>query len=143
MERDRFAVVVHVLMFRGDELFLLRRGATGFMDGYYALPGGHQHAGESVLEAARRECEEETGVTDVELVPVCVMPYRAGRHQGLNFVFEAVSWQGEPRVAEPDLFSEKAWANAGDLPRPHAMWISDALHCRDEGEWFKEFLWHG
>jgi 8-oxo-dGTP pyrophosphatase MutT (NUDIX family) len=143
VERDRFPVVVHVLMFRGDELFLLRRASTGFMDGYYALPGGHQRAGESVAEAARRECEEETGVTGLDLAPICVMPYRAGRHQGLNFVFEAASWRGEPRVAEPELFSEGVWAAARDLPEPHAMWISDALHCRDEGDWFREFLWHG
>ena len=107
------------------------------------LPGGHQHAGESVVDAARPECEEETGVTDVEVVPVCVMPYRAGEHQGLNFVFEAVSWQGDPTIAEPELFSGKAWALTGELPDPHAMWISDALRCRDEGDWFKEFLWHG
>ncbi|NIP16343.1 MAG: NUDIX domain-containing protein [Pseudomonadales bacterium] len=132
-----------MLMFRGDELFLLQRASTGFMDGYYVLPGGHQRAGESVAEAAQRECVEETGVIDVDLVPVCVMPYQAGQHQGLNFVFEAVSWRGEPRLGEPELFSEKVWAAAGALPEPHAMWISDALHCRDEGDWFKEFLWHG
>ena len=61
-ERQGFPVVVHVMLLRGEHLFLLRRAATGFMDGYFCLPGGHQKAGESVSDAARRECLEEAGV---------------------------------------------------------------------------------
>lgn len=141
MARDEFPVVVHVLMRRGAELFLLRRANSGFMDGYYALPGGHQQAGESVAQAAERECREETGVDHVVLSPVCVMPYRSGRHQGLNFVFEALEWDGEPGVAEPELFSEALWAVPESLPEPHAMWISDVLRCQADGVWFKEFHW--
>ncbi|MFP6814970.1 MAG: NUDIX domain-containing protein, partial [Pseudomonadales bacterium] len=130
MARDVFPVVVHVLMLRGEELFLLRRANSGFMDGYYALPGGHQQAGESVEAAAKRECAEETGVHGAVLSPVCVMPYRFGRHQGLNFVFEALEWQGEPRIAEPELFSESVWVSPRAMPEPHATWISDVLRCR-------------
>lgn len=141
MARDVFPVVVHVLMLRGEELFLLRRANSGFMDGYYALPGGHQKAGESVQAAAQRECEEETGVHAAVLSPVCVMPYRSGRRQGLNFVFEALQWQGEPRIAEPELFSESVWALPRAMPEPHATWISDVLRCRADGIWFKEFHW--
>jgi 8-oxo-dGTP pyrophosphatase MutT (NUDIX family) len=140
--RDVFPVVVHVLMFRGEELFLLRRANSGFMDGYYALPGGHQEAGESVTAAARRECEEETGVRGTVLSPVCVMPYRSGRHQGLNFVFEALDWEGEPGIGEQELSSEACWALPQALPEPHATWISDVLRCRADGVWFKEFHWH-
>jgi 8-oxo-dGTP diphosphatase len=140
--RDVFPVVVHVLMFRDQRLFLLRRANSGFMDGYYVLPGGHQQAGESVEAAAQRECEEETGVQDTVLSPVCVMPYRSEGHQGLNFVFEALQWQGEPGIAEPELFSDAVWAPPGTMPEPHAMWISDVLRCRADGVWFKEFHWH-
>ena len=95
-----------------------------------------------VEAAAQRECEEETGVQDTVLSPVCVMPYRSGRHQGLNFIFEALQWQGEPVIAEPDRFSEAVWAAPGTLPEPHAMWISDVLRCRADGVWFQEFHWH-
>ena len=52
--RAQFAVVVHVALQRADHLYLLRRANTGFMDGYHALPGGHQEHGESVEAAARR-----------------------------------------------------------------------------------------
>jgi 8-oxo-dGTP pyrophosphatase MutT (NUDIX family) len=141
MERDRFSVVVHVLLLRADSLFLLRRANTGFMDGYYALPGGHQHQGESVSAAAARECAEETGVSASELAPVCVLPYRSGRHQGLNFVFEGRGWTGEPGIAEPDLFDAAGWFPLDALPEPHAAWIPEVLRLRTAGTWYQELHW--
>lgn len=37
----------------------------------WEVPGGHIEAGESALEAAARELQEETGATDYTLTPVC------------------------------------------------------------------------
>ena len=37
----------------------------------YELPGGHREAEESILDAATRELQEETGALDFSLVPVC------------------------------------------------------------------------
>ena len=141
VERDRFPVVVHVLLLRGDGVFLLRRANTGFMDGYFALPGGHQHAGESVRDAAARECLEETGVHPAVLRPVCVLPYRAGRHQGLNFVFEADGWLAEPAIVEHDNFDAAGWYPMAALPAPHADWLGLVLRLRAEGRWFEELHW--
>jgi len=141
VSRDQFVVVVHVLVLRGSELFLLRRANTGFMDGYYALPGGHQEAGESVSAAAIRECREEIGITPRDLQPVCVMPYRSGRHQGLNFLFETSDYDGEPVINEPELFDAGCWVNAAQLPQPVAVWLPDALALRERKEWYREFEW--
>jgi 8-oxo-dGTP diphosphatase len=143
--RDRFPVVVHVLLWRGGgsaaELFLLERAGTGFMDGYHVPPGGHQHAGEGIADAARRECMEETGVLPVTLVPVCVMPYRSGRHQGINFVFEGRSFAGEPGIGEPDRCVGAAWHALDALPQPLAPWLGDVLELRSRGDWFRELSW--
>ena len=38
----------------------------------YEVPGGHREKGESILETARRELQEETGAIDFTLKPVCV-----------------------------------------------------------------------
>ena len=43
--RDLFPVVVHALLIQDQKVFLLRRNKTGIMDGFYALPGGHQNSG--------------------------------------------------------------------------------------------------
>lgn len=37
----------------------------------WEIPGGHIEPGESALEAASRELQEETGATDFTLQPVC------------------------------------------------------------------------
>ncbi len=139
-ERDGFPVVVHVKLVRGDRIFLLRRSATGFMDGYYGLPGGHQRQGESVSEAAMRECREEAGVLPVHLEPRCVLPYISGRHQGLNFLFEAERFEGEPHIAEPDLFDDSCWATRDNLPARVTPWLLDAL-AMPPNRWFREFRW--
>ena len=122
-DRDHFRVVVHVLVYSGASFALLKRATTGFMDGYYALPGGHQQSGESVSQAAKRECEEELGVRPVTLVPECVLPYRSGRHQGVNFIFSCREYDGTPRINEPELFDELVWTTSESLPEPFADWI--------------------
>jgi 8-oxo-dGTP diphosphatase len=138
MERDRFPVVVHVLLIEEEQLFLLRRARTGFLDGYYGLPGGHQHAGEGVLAAAARECTEETGIVEPELTPVCVLAYRSDSHQGLNFVFEATRWRGTPANAEPEHCDVAGWFALNTLPEPRVGWLAEALRMRGSGQWYRE-----
>ena len=38
----------------------------------YEVPGGHREAGENILEAAKRELQEETGAVKYEIKPICV-----------------------------------------------------------------------
>ena len=58
----RPVVGVGVVVWRGDEVLLVRRGNEP-RKGQWSLPGGAQELGETVSEAAVREVLEETGVT--------------------------------------------------------------------------------
>ena len=125
--RAQFAVVVHVALQRADHLYLLRRANTSFMDGYHALPGGHQEHGESVEAAARRECQEETGVELIDCRLMAVLPYRSGRHQGINFVFSSWDWRGAPGIAEPHACDLADFYGLDDLPAPLTGWVAELL----------------
>ena len=58
---DRPIVGVGAVVFRGNEVLLIRRGKPPRM-GDWSLPGGLQEIGETVFEAAAREVQEETGL---------------------------------------------------------------------------------
>jgi ADP-ribose pyrophosphatase YjhB (NUDIX family) len=53
---DRPFVGAGVVVFRGDEVLLVKRGER------WSIPGGVQEIGETVREAALRELKEETGL---------------------------------------------------------------------------------
>lgn len=53
---------VSIAVFRGGEVLLVQRGRQPFA-GYWSLPGGSQELGETLEEAARRELQEETGLS--------------------------------------------------------------------------------
>jgi 8-oxo-dGTP diphosphatase len=69
MERtypERPFVGIGVVVLRGEEVLLIKRGKPP-RAGQWSIPGGVQHLGETVVEAARREVREETGL-DVEII---------------------------------------------------------------------------
>jgi len=58
-----------ILLFRGDEVLLVRRG-SGAMAGRWSAPGGHLDPGETAIVAAARELLEETGLTARAIIPL-------------------------------------------------------------------------
>jgi len=139
--RDLFPVLAHTLLLRNGEVVLLRRANTGYLDGWYTLPGGHLQRGESVVECAIRECEEETGVVidQAHIRPVAVMPYRSADHQGVDFILLCDTFAGDPRVAEPDRCDDVRWFAVDALPPNVAPYIERAIAMARSGDWFFEF----
>jgi 8-oxo-dGTP diphosphatase len=123
---DRFQVIpaAYVALRRGDEVLLLLRANTGYMDGYWAVPAGHVEHGESVLEAARREVREEVGVEidPADLVPVTAMHRTGGNGQAIDervdFFFTTDRWTGEPQLMEPGKAAGLDWFPLDKLPDP-------------------------
>lgn len=58
---ERPAVGVIIVVRRGDRVLLAQR-SRGLYIGQWGFPGGHIERGETVIEAAMRELDEETGV---------------------------------------------------------------------------------
>ncbi len=123
---DRFRVVpaAYVIVRRGDEVLLLLRANTGYMDGRWAVPAGHVEHGESAVAAAVRELKEEVGldVDAADLVPVTAMHRTGGNgdpiDERVDFFFMASKWTGEPRLLEPEKAAGLDWYPLDKLPDP-------------------------
>ncbi len=139
--RDLFPVLAHTLLFRNNQVLLLRRAHTGYLDGWYALPGGHLQRGEGIVACAIRECFEETGVVldPARVLPAAVMPYRSADQQGVDFIMACDAISGEPRLAEPDHFDDMRWFGVDALPPNAAPYIERAIALARSGDWFLEF----
>lgn len=116
---DRPIVGVGIVIWRGAEVALIRRGKPPRM-GSWSLPGGAQELGETVFEAARREALEETGL-EVEvagLVDVVDSIHTDGDgrvRQHYTLVDVAARWRaGEARAGDDAL--AVAWFRLAELP---------------------------
>ena len=124
MDRVRVVPAAYVVLRRGDEVLMLLRANTGYMDGYWAVPAGHVEQGESVLEAAVREAREEAGVEidPADLVPITAMHRTGGNGEPIDervdFFFTASKWTGEPRLMEPEKADGLDWFALDKLPDP-------------------------
>ncbi len=74
-QSEVIGIGVGAVVFRGEEVLIIKRGKPPFL-GCWSIPGGGLNHGEALRDAARREVREETGV-EIEII-------------GLIDVFEAL-----------------------------------------------------
>ncbi len=95
-----------------------RKGSHGAM--LWATPGGHLEFGESVIECAKRELLEETGLKALSctLGPWVENVKENGRkHYVTIFVF-IDQFEGEPKLLEPEKCQGWQWFSQNQLPQP-------------------------
>lgn len=109
--RPKQIVAIGLILRRDNTILFKVRKNTGFMPGYWALPGGHVESTELAADAALRELKEEVGVSSSKkfLQVVHVESCRGTDGHRLNVYFEVTKWIGEPRNAEPHKAAVVAW----------------------------------
>lgn len=146
-ERHKVVPAVYMVLRRGNEVLLLKRANTDYMDGYYGLPAGHLDGGEPATAAAVREAEEEIGVVidpaDLKLAQTAHRQSEEGDHERIDLFFEVKKWHGEPRNAEPEKCSEIGWYPLKQLPENTIPLVHAVLENVARGEIYSEHGFEG
>lgn len=142
-ERYKLPVAVFMMLVNEDQILLLKRATTGWMDGYFSIPAGSLDAGEEILPAAIREAKEEVGVDvkeeDIKLANVqhCKM----GEDTWINFFYVANVWEGEPKVCEPHKHSEVKWVKISELPKEMIPYVQKGIEDFSNQKIYDQFGW--
>jgi mutator protein MutT len=113
-----------LLFLRREGEILLAMKKRRFGAGKWNGVGGKVEPGETVSQAAVRECQEEIGVTPIN-------PQLIGELHFFDlpdvehycYVYAATDWHGEPRETEE---MRPQWFKENDIPYA-AMWPDDSL----------------
>ncbi|MCJ7804900.1 NUDIX domain-containing protein [Patescibacteria group bacterium] len=141
-ERFKFVSAVHLFLIRDKEILLLRRFGTGYRDGEYSVVAGHMDGGEKASVAMAREAEEETGViVNPENLKLAHIMHLRSEEERIYFFFTAKSWNGTPKIMEPDKCDDLKWFSLDNLPDNMVPYIKKAIESYVIGETYSEFGW--
>ena len=102
-KNETIRIGVGAVVFRGDEVLLVKRGKPPFQ-GHWSIPGGGLEFGERLEDAVRREVMEETGleITVGALIGVFeAMPADVGQLTHTVMIDYCAEWvSGEPVAAD-------------------------------------------
>ncbi len=115
-----------LLFLRRDNQLLLAMKKRRFGEGKWNGVGGKVDPGETVPDAAVRECQEEIKVTPTAYEQVALLRFRQHEqtHPTMNndcYVYIATEWDGEPTETEE---MAPQWFDISELPFDN-MWPDD------------------
>src|SRR6476660_5064509 len=97
---DHVSVGVQAIV-RVDDRVLLGLRAHAFGHGTWGLPGGHLELGETLIAAARRELEEETGLRAIRTRFACVTDPDPAANHHMQVGVELLDYEGDIQLREP------------------------------------------
>lgn len=113
-----------LLFVRRKDRFLMIRKKRGLGAGYYNAPGGRMEPGESWLECAVRETQEELCITPLDPVHAGTVQFQfTDGHRIHGEIFTATAFEGTPTETEEAV---PHWFAVDALPYDN-MWADDRI----------------
>lgn len=143
LEKFKYIGSSYLILIKENNILLLKRANTGFMDGYYGLPSGHLDGNETAREGGAREIKEEIGINinPLDLKVVHIMHRKAEKDERIDFFMETEKYDGEIQNCEPEKCAELKWFPLDDLPENIIPYIKEALNNYKSGIFYSEFGW--
>ena len=112
-------VGVGLAILRDGKLLLCRR-LKAPEAGHWNIVGGKVDHLEPAEAAARREAEEDTGLSigAIEFVTTSEQIIDADRQHWISLLYKTSDFHGEPWLTEPDKLSALEWFDLDALPEP-------------------------
>ncbi|TWD57745.1 8-oxo-dGTP diphosphatase [Agrobacterium vitis] len=112
-------VGVGLAILRDGKLLLYKRMRPPEV-GFRNIVGGKVDVLEPAELAAKREAEEETGLSigKIEFVSVTEQIVTADRQHWVSLLYKTDDVTGEAKLTEPDKLSDFGWFDLDDLPEP-------------------------
>lgn len=97
--------------------------------GFWNIVGGKVDHLEPAEQAARREAEEESGLSigAITYVGVTEQIISADGQHWVSLLYKTEDVTGEPRLVEPDKLSDFGWFDLDDLPKPLSAFTTSIL----------------
>ncbi|SMC81771.1 NUDIX domain-containing protein [Rhizobium sp. RU36D] len=121
-------VGVGLAILRDGKLLLYKRMKAPEA-GFWNIVGGKVDHLEPAEQAARREAEEESGLTigAITYVGMTEQIIAADGQHWVSLLYKTEDVSGEPQLVEPDKLSDFGWFDLDDLPQPLSAFTSSIL----------------
>jgi len=140
MEKPIIKVAVNVFVIKDNKILLGKRKHVK-SDGFWGLPGGHLESMESLIGGAKRELEEETGLTaNLIFESIVNDPLSEDNTHYVHINFLADEVEGEPRIMEPNKCYEWRWFLLSELPLNLFLGHRDTIKTFLNKEGFADFI---
>ncbi len=119
---------VGLAILRDGKLLLYRRRKAPEA-GFWNIVGGKVDHMEPAEQAARREAEEETGLTigKIGFLATTEQIINTDRQHWVSLLYRTEDFSGEPQLTEPDKLSDFGWFDLDALPQPLSAFTSAIL----------------
>lgn len=86
-------------------------------EGTWTMPGGKVEFMEKLVDAAKRELKEETGLVATKLDFLCISDDMTDTAHYVTVGFIVKDYQGNPEAMEPETILEWRWFDLDNLPK--------------------------